>query len=78
MLHLQTITLAVINCLEITELIANNLLLYTVNKNQFNLFMMCSFFNNLLTVTGFESFGSYLSDILITSYSFSHAFRKVR
>ena len=40
------------NCLVIIELVADKYLLYIVNKSQCNLFTMCSFFNNLFTVTG--------------------------
>ena len=36
----------------IIELVADKYLLYIVNKSQYNLFTMCSFFNNLFTVTG--------------------------
>ena len=43
---------ATINCLVIMELVADNFLLYIVNKHQCNLFTMCSFANNLFTVTG--------------------------
>ena len=35
----------------INELVAGNPFLYIVNKHQCNLFTMCSFFNNLFTVT---------------------------
>ena len=34
------------------ELVADNFLLYIENKHQCNLFTMCSFFNNLFTITG--------------------------
>ena len=34
------------------KLVADKFLLYIVNKHQCNLFTMCSFFNNLFTVTG--------------------------
>ena len=34
------------------ELIADNFLLYKLNKHQCNLLTMCSFFNSLFTVTG--------------------------
>ena len=34
------------------KLVADKFLLYIVNKHQCNLFTMCSFLNNLFTVTG--------------------------
>ena len=39
------------NYLVIIESVADKLLLYIVNKHQCNLFTMCSYFNNLFTVT---------------------------
>ena len=34
------------------KVVTDTFLLHKVNKHQFNLFTMCSFFNNLFTVTG--------------------------
>ena len=39
------------NCLVIIELVTDNFLLYIVNKHHCHLFTMCSYFNNLFTVT---------------------------
>ena len=36
----------------IIELVADNFLLYIVNKHQCNLFTICGFFNKLFTVFG--------------------------
>ena len=49
---LQTINWPRKNCPVIMELVENKFLLCIVNKHQFNMFTICSFFNNLLTVTG--------------------------
>ena len=37
------------------KLVADIFLLYVINKHQFNLFTVCSFFNNLFTITGSNS-----------------------
>ena len=52
MRDVQTTKLARINCPVILELVADKCLLQIVDEHIFNLFMMCSTFNNLFTVTG--------------------------
>ena len=72
MCDLQTANCQEKNYLVIKGLVADKFLLYIVNKHQCNMFIMCSVFNKLLTVTGNNNISTVkiglVTEIFIPNY----------